>query len=84
MIRKLKLLVCVVLGALTLSCSDWLKVSSEDRIMENDLFRTPRGFMTALNDEAVVRRLSHGCLQQSYMGVEEYTEQLMKIYEECR
>lgn len=45
MIRKLKLLVCVVLGALTLSCSDWLKVSSEDRIMENDLFRTPRGFM---------------------------------------
>lgn len=49
MIRKLKLLVCVVLGALTLSCSDWLKVSSEDRIMENDLFRTPRGFMTALN-----------------------------------
>ena len=36
------------------------------------------------NDEAVVRRLSHGCLQQSYMGVEEYTEQLMKIYEECR
>lgn len=49
MIRKLKLLVCVVLGALTLSCSDWLKVSSEDRIMENDLFRTTRGFMTALN-----------------------------------
>ena len=49
MIRKLKLLVCVVLGGLTLSCSDWLKVSSEDRIMENDLFRTPRGFMTALN-----------------------------------
>ena len=49
MIRKLKLLVCVVLGTLTLSCSDWLKVSSEDRIMENDLFRTPRGFMTALN-----------------------------------
>ena len=49
MIRNLKLLVCVVLGALTWSCSDWLKVSSEDRIMENDLFRTPRGFMTALN-----------------------------------
>ncbi len=49
MIRKLKLLLCVVLGTLTLSCSDWLKVSSEDRIMENDLFRTSRGFMTALN-----------------------------------
>ena len=49
MIRKLKFLVYVVLGALTLSCSDWLKVSSEDRIMENDLFRTTRGFMTALN-----------------------------------
>ena len=49
MIRKLKFLVYVVLGALTLSCSDWLKVSSEDRIMENDLFRTSHGFMTSLN-----------------------------------
>ena len=49
MTRKLKLLFCVVLCTFTLSCSDWLKVSSEDRIMENDLFRTPRGFMTALN-----------------------------------
>lgn len=49
MTRKLKLLFCVVLCTFTLSCSDWLKVSSEDRIMENDLFRTPRGFMTSLN-----------------------------------
>ena len=49
MIRRLKLLFCVVLGFLTMSCSDWLKVSSEDRIMENDLFRTSRGFMTSLN-----------------------------------
>ena len=54
MIRKLKLLVCVVLGALTLSCSDWLKVSSEDRIMENDLFRTPRGFMTYVRENSDV------------------------------
>lgn len=49
MIRRLKLLFCAVLGTLAMSCSDWLKVSSEDRIMENDLFRTPHGFMTSLN-----------------------------------
>ena len=49
MIRRLKLLFCAVLGTLAMSCSDWLKVSSEDRIMENDLFRTSHGFMTSLN-----------------------------------
>ena len=49
MIRRLKLLFCAALFTLMVSCSDWLKVSSEDRIMENDLFRTSHGFMTALN-----------------------------------
>ena len=49
MIRRLKLLFCAVLGTLAMSCSDWLNVSSEDRIMENDLFRTSHGFMTSLN-----------------------------------
>ena len=38
MIRRLKLLFCAALFTLMVSCSDWLKVSSEDRIMENDLF----------------------------------------------
>ncbi|MEI3153917.1 MAG: RagB/SusD family nutrient uptake outer membrane protein [Odoribacter sp.] len=32
-----------------LSCSNWLDIGSEDRIMEKDLFSTKEGFLTALN-----------------------------------
>ena len=32
-----------------LSCSNWLDVGSEDRIMEKDLYSTKDGFLTALN-----------------------------------
>ncbi len=32
-----------------LSCSNWLDIGSEDRIMEKDLFSTKDGFLTALN-----------------------------------
>ncbi len=31
------------------SCSNWLDIGSEDRIMEKDLFSTKDGFLTALN-----------------------------------
>ena len=33
----------------TTSCSDWLDVKMSDKIMENTLFSTNNGFMTALN-----------------------------------
>ncbi len=45
---KLVLLFLVSLLAFP-SCKDWLKVSSEDRIMEDELFTTEYGFYTALN-----------------------------------
>ena len=40
-----------ILGLLLsqLSCSNWLDLGSEDRIMEKDLFSTKDGFYTALN-----------------------------------
>lgn len=41
-----------VTGVLSLSvasCSDWLEVKMNDKIMENTLFSTNNGFMTALN-----------------------------------
>ena len=66
MIRKLKFLVYVVLGALTLSCSDWLKVSSEDRIMENDLFRTPRGFMTDCIERYLYRLVEFQSVRENF------------------
>ena len=31
------------------SCKEWLKVDSEDRIMEDALFQSESGFFTALN-----------------------------------
>ena len=31
------------------SCDSWLDLGSEDRIMENTLFSSQAGFMTALN-----------------------------------
>ena len=33
----------------TSSCSDWLQVDMEDSILENKLFSTNEGFLTALN-----------------------------------
>ena len=41
-------LFAVMLLALT-ACNKWLDISSEDRIMENDLFKTQAGFISALN-----------------------------------
>ena len=38
-----------VLAVPTTSCSDWLDVKMSDKIMENALFSTNNGFMTALN-----------------------------------
>ena len=38
-----------VLAVPTTSCSDWLDVKMSDKIMENTLFSTNNGFMTALN-----------------------------------
>ncbi|MDE5611132.1 MAG: RagB/SusD family nutrient uptake outer membrane protein [Odoribacter sp.] len=37
------------LAVCQLSCSNWLDIGSEDRIMEKDLFGTKDGFLTALN-----------------------------------
>lgn len=44
---KYSCIVFLILGQI--SCSDWLDLGSEDRIMEKDLFSTKDGFMTALN-----------------------------------
>ncbi len=41
---------CIAFLAVCLSsCSNWLDIGSEDRIMEKDLFGTKEGFLTALN-----------------------------------
>ena len=47
--NKLKLAAVIVLSTTITSCDNWLDLGSEDRIMENTLFSTPFGFMTALN-----------------------------------
>lgn len=50
--KRMKRMKCILLFLFCcsiLSCSDWLKVSSEDRIMEGNLYSSPEGFMTALN-----------------------------------
>ena len=44
-----KLLAVAGTLALPVSCSDWLDVKMSDKIMENTLFSTNNGFMTALN-----------------------------------
>lgn len=46
---KLKYSCVAVLVLCQFSCSNWLDIGSEDRIMENDLFSSKDGFMTALN-----------------------------------
>lgn len=45
----LKLLAIAGTLAVPTSCSDWLDVKMSDKIMENTLFSTNNGFMTALN-----------------------------------
>ena len=47
--NKLKLVVAIVLSITSTSCNNWLDLDSEDRILENTLFSSPSGFMTALN-----------------------------------
>ena len=43
------LAVAGTLALSTTSCSDWLDVKMNDKIMENTLFSTNNGFMIALN-----------------------------------
>lgn len=48
--KKLQLI--TVLSAMltgSMSCSNWLDVGAKDRIMENTLFASPEGFISALN-----------------------------------
>lgn len=45
---KLVFLLCILLLGSS-SCKEWLKVDSEDRIMEDALFTSESGFYTALN-----------------------------------
>ena len=47
--NKLKYLTMIVLVTTVVSCDSWLDLGSEDRIMENTLFSSQAGFMTALN-----------------------------------
>ena len=47
--NKLKYLTMIVLVTTVVSCDRWLDLGSEDRIMENTLFSSQAGFMTALN-----------------------------------
>ena len=48
-ILKIKSLLLVLVCFSMLSCESWLQVKSEDRIMEDNLYNNPEGFMTALN-----------------------------------
>ena len=47
--KNMKYVLLILFSCSIGSCSDWLKVSSEDRIMEDNLYSSPEGFMTALN-----------------------------------
>lgn len=49
LLNKLKCLTMIVLVSTVVSCDSWLDLGSEDRIMENTLFSSQAGFMTALN-----------------------------------
>ena len=49
LLNKLKCLTMIVLVTTVVSCDSWLDLGSEDRIMENTLFSSQAGFMTALN-----------------------------------
>lgn len=49
-IKKIYLLITVLaVGTVSTSCRAWLSVDSEDRIMEDELFKDTDGFYTALN-----------------------------------
>ena len=47
--NKLKYITMIVLVSTVVSCDSWLDLGSENRIMENTLFSSQTGFMTALN-----------------------------------
>ena len=48
--NKIKLVICsCLLFTSTTSCSDWLDVAMSDKIMENTLFDTNKGYLAALN-----------------------------------
>ncbi len=46
---KIKLSACICIALLSFSCRDWLEVDTPDRVMENKLFSTAKGFNEALN-----------------------------------
>lgn len=46
---KIKSLLLALICFSMLSCESWLQVKSEDRIMEDNLYNNPEGFITALN-----------------------------------
>ena len=70
------------------SCSDWLNVTMEDKIMENTLFSEYRGYMTALNgvylglNDIYSTTLSGGVLDvmAQYYNVTENINHNYKIY----
>lgn len=47
--KHMKYIFIAAIAACNISCSNWLDVGSKDRIMENDLFKTAKGFEEALN-----------------------------------
>ena len=48
--NKIRTISCAcLLLASTTSCSDWLDVAMSDKVMENTLFETNKGYLTALN-----------------------------------
>ncbi|OKZ16084.1 MAG: hypothetical protein BHV81_14845 [Butyricimonas synergistica] len=78
--------VCSFLGIT--SCSDWLNVKMEDRIMENALYETNEGFLIALNgcylemNNVYSRNLATGVIDvmAQYYNVTENIDHTYKVY----
>ena len=47
--KKVNILILVTCGLLLSACTDWLDVSPEDTVEEEDLFKEATGFQNALN-----------------------------------
>lgn len=79
---------CVLLGFSTSSCSDWLDVKMEDRVMENTLYSDYRGYMTAFNgvymalNDLYARNLTTGPIDvmAQYYNVTENNNHALKLY----
>lgn len=78
---------CVLLS-LSTSCSDWLDVKMDDKVMENTLFSNYHGYMTALNgvylgmNDLYARTLTTGPLDvmAQYYNVSENNNHSLKLY----